>query len=94
MEQYDPARSKERHRKLSEIFAATFELEGTAREEALGLCGSGPDAPRLIDVDRAEAGGDQASTVIDCASPEPSVLRWGAVEVPELGPVLEDLSGA
>lgn len=61
------------------------------REEAERLCGEGEDEPHLVGVDHAEAGGDEASTVVDLTGPAPEVLRWGAVPAEALGPILEDL---
>ncbi len=58
------------------------------REEAERLCGEGADRPRLLDVERAEAGGMGESTVLDLSGPEPAVLRWGSLGRDELGPAL------
>jgi len=60
-------------------------------EEAREVCGSGPDSPRLLAVEGAEAGGDGESTVIDTTGPELVVLRWGALAKPNLAAVLESL---
>lgn len=62
------------------------------REEAERLCGDAEDTPRMIGVDQAEAGGDEASTVLDFTGPAPEVLRWGAVTADALGPLLQDLT--
>ncbi|MBW2270252.1 MAG: L-threonylcarbamoyladenylate synthase [Deltaproteobacteria bacterium] len=51
-------------------------------------CGEEPDAPRLVDIDGAEAGGAAVSTVIDATCEPPRVLRWGAIAASELKPVL------
>ena len=64
------------------------------REQAERLCSGVPDAPQLIGVERAEAGGAGESTVLDLAGPEPLVLRWGLIGEAELLPVLEAVAGA
>lgn len=61
------------------------------RAEAVRLC-SGVDAPRLLDVDGAEAGGDAESTVVDASRARPEVLRWGAIARDELEPVLQGIA--
>ncbi len=53
------------------------------------VCGTGPDSPRLLAVEGAEAGGEGESTVIDTTGPELVVLRWGALAKPNLAAVLE-----
>ena len=58
------------------------------RADATGLC-AGLDAPRLLDVDGAEAGGDAASTVVDLAGERPRVLRWGAIPRDEVLAMLQ-----
>jgi L-threonylcarbamoyladenylate synthase len=62
-----------------------------SREEAESLCGAGEDAPRLIRVERADAGGVGVSTVLDLTGAAPEVLRWGLVSEAELAPVLATL---
>jgi L-threonylcarbamoyladenylate synthase len=57
------------------------------RADALGLC-AGKDAPRLLDVEGAESGGDGPSTVVDLCGPRPEVLRWGAIAREEIEPML------
>jgi L-threonylcarbamoyladenylate synthase len=57
------------------------------RDDAARLC-EGADAPRLLAVDGAEAGGDAASTVVDASGPHAQVLRWGAIPRDEIEPVL------
>jgi L-threonylcarbamoyladenylate synthase len=64
------------------------------RDEARAACGEGPDAPHMIEVERAEAGGEAPSTVLDLTSPEPQVLRWGSVAAQELEPVLQEIAAA
>jgi len=59
-----------------------------SRDEAQRLCGDG-DAPRLLAVEGAEAGGDAASTVVDATVEPPRVLRWGAIVRDDLEPLLE-----
>jgi L-threonylcarbamoyladenylate synthase len=61
------------------------------REEAGAVCGEGDAVPHLIEVDHAEAGGDEASTVVDVTGARPRVLRWGAVPAAELEPVLREV---
>lgn len=53
-----------------------------------------PDEPHLIDVQGAEAGGDEASSVIDVTGKAPRVLRWGALGEDVLGPVLRELGAS
>jgi L-threonylcarbamoyladenylate synthase len=62
------------------------------REQAVECCGDGEDQPRMIDVEQAEAGGDEASTVLDMTGSRPEVLRWGAVAADALEPLLRELS--
>jgi tRNA threonylcarbamoyl adenosine modification protein (Sua5/YciO/YrdC/YwlC family) len=59
------------------------------REEAHAACGSDLEVPRMLEVDRAEAGGGPASTVVDVTGQRPRVLRWGALSAAELEPVLQ-----
>lgn len=59
---------------------------------AQALCGQGPEAPRLIDIEGAEAGGDAESTVVDTTGSTPRVLRWGALPENELEPVMEEIA--
>jgi len=59
--------------------------------EARSLCGSAAGEPLLIPVEGGEAGGGQASTVIDVSEDPPRVLRWGAVAREDLASVLEEL---
>lgn len=61
------------------------------REEVAEVCGAGPESPRVLAVEGAEAGGDGESTVIDTTGPELTVLRWGALAKPDLASVLESL---
>ncbi len=56
--------------------------------EARAVCSDGPDAPRLLAVEGAEAGGAGESTVVDVTGARPAVLRWGAFREDELGPFL------
>ena len=60
-------------------------------DEARACCGIGPDDPRLLFVEGAEAGGDAASTVVDVSGDHPEVLRWGARPEREVRPVLDEL---
>jgi L-threonylcarbamoyladenylate synthase len=59
--------------------------------EARSLCGHTAGEPLLIPVEGGEAGGGQASTVIDLTEDPPRVLRWGAVAQDELELVLDQL---
>jgi L-threonylcarbamoyladenylate synthase len=59
---------------------------------AQALCGEGPDEPRLIDIESAEAGGDAESTVVDTTSTTPQVLRWGALPANEIEPVIQEIA--
>jgi L-threonylcarbamoyladenylate synthase len=58
------------------------------RDEACQLLAGAPDAPRLVDVEAAEAGGAGESTVVDLTEATPRVLRWGAVGAAEIEPLL------
>ena len=60
-------------------------------EQVREACGAGPESPRILAVEGAEAGGDGESTVIDTTGPELVVLRWGALAKPDLASVLESL---
>jgi len=60
-------------------------------EQVREACGTGPEDPRLLAVEGAEAGGYGESTVIDTTGPELVVLRWGALAKPDLASVLESL---
>ena len=51
-----------------------------------------PDAPRMLDVDGAEAGGERESTVVDVTGERPTVLRWGALPEPVLEPVFKEIA--
>jgi tRNA threonylcarbamoyl adenosine modification protein (Sua5/YciO/YrdC/YwlC family) len=70
--------------------------EPPARDRAAAdaLCGGAPDAPRLLGVERAEAGGDAPSTVVDLTGPAPRVLRAGALSAEELAPLLAEIAAA
>jgi L-threonylcarbamoyladenylate synthase len=57
-------------------------------DEASRLCGD-DDAPRMLAVEGAEAGGDTASTVVDATLEPPCVLRWGAIARDEIENLLE-----
>ena len=58
---------------------------------ARALCEDVDDEPHLIEVLGAEAGGDEASTVVDLTGDAPRVLRWGALAEADLGPALREL---
>jgi len=62
------------------------------RAEADANVANGPGAPRIVDVEGAESGGDLESTVVDVSSARPEVLRWGAIGAAELEPVLQEIS--
>ncbi len=64
------------------------EPSARTRAEAERLC-AGVQAPRLLDVEGAEAGGDAASTVVDLCGARPEVLRWGAIPRDEVEPMLQ-----
>ena len=61
------------------------------RAEALRAC-EGPEAPRLLEVEGAEAGGGAESTVVDLCGERPEVLRWGAIPRDEVEPMLQGLA--
>jgi L-threonylcarbamoyladenylate synthase len=58
------------------------------RADARGICG---DAVPLVEVEGAESGGEEPSTVVDLTGMEPRVLRWGAIPATELLPIIEEL---
>jgi L-threonylcarbamoyladenylate synthase len=49
------------------------------RKEARALCAGAPGAPWLLDDEAAPAPAGLASTVVDCTTPTPRVLRAGAI---------------
>jgi len=61
------------------------------RGEAEAIAGEETDAPRIVDVDGSEAGGDLESTVIDVSSARPEVLRWGSIRAADIDPVLQEI---
>jgi L-threonylcarbamoyladenylate synthase len=61
------------------------------RREAAVCCDDGPCAPRMLDVEGAEAGGQQVSTVVDLAGGRLEVLRWGGLPERVLAPVLAEI---
>jgi len=61
------------------------------RADAERLC-AGLEAPRILEVDGAEAGGDAESTVVDLCGARPAVLRWGAISRDEMEPMLQGLA--
>jgi len=65
-----------------------------SRHDARACCTDGPDTPRMLDVDGAEAGGERESTVVDLTGARPAVLRWGALPAPVLEPVLKEITAA
>jgi L-threonylcarbamoyladenylate synthase len=62
------------------------------RGEAVSACGDDRDAPRIVGVEMAESGGEEASTVVDATELPLRVLRQGAVKASELEPWLRDPS--
>lgn len=63
--------------------------------DARSLCDAEvPDELHLLEVQGAEAGGDEASSVIDVTVDPPRVLRWGALGEDVLGPVLRQLGAS
>lgn len=52
------------------------------------------DEPRMLEVDGAECGADEPTTVIDATERPPRVLRWGAIDSRALEPLLGDWSDA
>jgi len=61
------------------------------REQAREICARGEPAPKLIEIDDAEAGGSTESTVIDAAGGRIEVLRWGALSPEDLEPIVGPL---
>jgi L-threonylcarbamoyladenylate synthase len=68
------------------------EVAAHTRDEARALCAGDRGAPRLLAVERAEAGGGPESTVVDCTGARPRVLRWGALAESDLEPVFRELA--
>jgi L-threonylcarbamoyladenylate synthase len=77
------------------ITATSLNRSGMAparsRSEALEALADGPDAPQIIDVESAEAGGDLETTIVDVSSERPKVLRWGSIAAADLEPLLEKM---
>jgi L-threonylcarbamoyladenylate synthase len=77
------------------ITATSLNIRGSdaakSLEQARTICGGGDEAPRLIEIDGAEAGGDTESTVIDATGASLVVLRWGALTQEDLEPVVGSL---
>ena len=63
------------------------------RDEARAVRGAAGEAPMLLDTP-LDAGGEEASTVLDVCGETPRVLRWGALASETLTPVLEEISAA
>jgi L-threonylcarbamoyladenylate synthase len=61
------------------------------RREAAACCDGASSAPRMLEVEGAEAGGYPASSVVDLTGARPAVLRWGALSERRLGPVLAEI---
>lgn len=79
------------------ITATSLNRSGAApaatRAAAAACCGDGPDEPRLLRVEGAEAGGEAVSTVIDATCEPPRVLRWGGIDAGMLTPIAGEWSG-
>jgi L-threonylcarbamoyladenylate synthase len=77
------------------ITATSLNRTGAApaltRSQALATVGDDANAPQIVNVDTAEAGGDVESTVVDVSGERPRVLRWGSVSSAELDPVLKEI---
>ena len=63
------------------------------RDEARAVRGSAGESPHLFDTP-LDAGGEEASTVLDVSGETPRVLRWGALPTETLTPALEEISAA
>lgn len=66
------------------------EPPATCAGAARALCGEASGEPHLLEVEGAEAGGEEASTVVDAVAVPPRVLRWGALGPVALEPTLEE----
>lgn len=62
------------------------------RAEARRSCERDAVGPCLLAAPGPDAGGARASTVVDLTGARPVVLRWGALERSELGPILQEVS--
>lgn len=63
------------------------------RDDARAVRGAAGEAPTLLDTP-LDAGGEEASTVLDVCGETPRVLRWGALPSETLTPALEEISAA
>jgi tRNA A37 threonylcarbamoyladenosine synthetase subunit TsaC/SUA5/YrdC len=66
----------------------TGEEPAATRLDAERLCGGAHDAPLLIFADGLDATGEAPSTVVDCASDLPRILREGGLAAEEVEPYL------
>jgi L-threonylcarbamoyladenylate synthase len=77
------------------ITATSLNRSGVAparsRSEAAAAVAGDPDAPEIIRVETAEAGGDLETTVVDVSGERPKILRLGSIAAAELDPVIEEI---
>ena len=67
------------------------ESPARTRAEARRSCEEDPAGPFLLAEPGPDAGGAQASTVVDVTGACPEVLRWGALTRGDLAPVFQEL---
>lgn len=65
---------------------------GLMRNEPVS--GRSADEPRLLDIEGAECGAEEPTTVIDATEEPPRVLRWGAIDSRALQPLLGEWNGS
>jgi L-threonylcarbamoyladenylate synthase len=84
-------------RGLGPVTATSFNLSGQTpvgtQAEAELLAKSHAQILTVLDAATCEAGGSEPSTVLDLTDAKPRVLRFGAVTLEELEPVLEGFHG-
>lgn len=73
---------------------ASGEEPARTRGAAGAACGTGDEEPRMLDVDQAESGGSEASTVLDVTGDELRVLRSGAIPAAKLESVLREIGAS
>lgn len=65
-------------------------VPATTLAQARALCRDGEPGPRMLEVEGAEAGGDQESTVVDATEDRPRVRREGAVTREDVDRILDE----
>lgn len=77
------------------ITATSLNRSGAAparsRAEAVAAIGDDPNAPQIIGLDAAEAGGDLETTIVDVSGGRPQILRLGSIAAADLEPVFDEM---